>query len=311
MIIISFAIYIYYVAQANSKAKKVKEALLLKEKKEAEDKRLKELAERVKAQQLKDYLLLKEKQERETKRLKEQAQLESKRQMESFKKPSTETTNSKVASPKSKIKFRNEFIISRNEHLKKNVTAFYHTDYNGGGNWKESGTVENMIWTLKNDVNPFPLRLNQAKKKLEEILNNDLPLILNSTPCDSLTVCVVPRAKRESYYNYDQLQFSKVINGVVNNLNGFHNGIDYIKRHTDTKTTHLKGDQGGSGQLPYIGITKNTCTISREVLSKDILLIDDIYTKTINIDEDAIQALFDNGAKSVVFYAIGKTVSRF
>jgi len=40
------------------------------------------------------------------------------------------------------------------------------------------------------------------------------------------------------------------------------------------------------------------------------LLIDDIYTKSINIDEDAIQALIDKGAKSIVFYAIGKTLSR-
>ena len=45
-------------------------------------------------------------------------------------------------------------------------------------------------------------------------------------------------------------------------------------------------------------------------MGKDILLIDDIYTKTVNIDEDAIQALLDNGARSVFFYAIGKTVSK-
>jgi predicted amidophosphoribosyltransferase len=43
-------------------------------------------------------------------------------------------------------------------------------------------------------------------------------------------------------------------------------------------------------------------------LGKDILLIDDVYTCSINIDEDAIQALYDNGANSVIFYAIGKTV---
>ena len=32
------------------------------------------------------------------------------------------------------------------------------------------------------------------------------------------------------------------------------------------------------------------------------------YTQTVNIIEDAIQALFDKGARSVIFYAIGYTV---
>ena len=52
----------------------------------------------------------------------------------------------------------------------------------------------------------------------------------------------------------------------------------------------------------------NTCRISDEVIGKDILLIDDLYTKTVNIDEDVIQALLDSGAKSVFFFAIGRTV---
>ena len=65
------------------------------------------------------------------------------------------------------------------------------------------------------------------------------------------------------------------------------------------------------GDLPYVGITNATCNISDSVNGKDILLIDDIYTKTVNIDEDAIQALLNKGAKSVAFYAIGNTVLKF
>lgn len=62
--------------------------------------------------------------------------------------------------------------------------------------------------------------------------------------------------------------------------------------------------------MPYPGITKATCTISEEVRGKDILLIDDLYTEGVNIDEDAIQALLDNGAVSVIFYSLGKTLKR-
>jgi hypoxanthine-guanine phosphoribosyltransferase len=64
---------------------------------------------------------------------------------------------------------------------------------------------------------------------------------------------------------------------------------------------------GGDGDMPYPGITKHTCKISNEVKGKDILLIDDIYTRTINIDEDAIEALLEKRAKSVVFYSVAKT----
>lgn len=255
----------------------------------------------------------KEKQELEQKRIKKQrAELERKKQIEDAQKQKVKIEKFiREKEQKNKQQFQNKFIIYSNDYLKIGITAFYHSDYHSGGNWRIESTIENMIWTLKNDSSPFPLRLPRAKQQIENILSTDLPQILSSTYFNSLTVCVVPRAKKDSYYKSDQLYFRQIINDVVNKLNGFHNGTDYIKRHTNTKTTHLRGEEGGDGRLPYIGITKNTCTISKEVQNKDILLIDDIYTKSVNIDEDAIQELLDNGAKSVIFYAIGKTVSRF
>ena len=60
--------------------------------------------------------------------------------------------------------------------------------------------------------------------------------------------------------------------------------------------------------MPYAGITNDTCTLSDSIVGKNILLIDDLYTKTINIDEDCLQALIDKGAKQVYFYSVGKTI---
>ena len=57
---------------------------------------------------------------------------------------------------------------------------------------------------------------------------------------------------------------------------------------------------------PYPGITEKTCDV-KNVNRKDILLIDDLYTEGVNIDEDAIQTLLDNGATNVFFYSLGKT----
>jgi hypothetical protein len=195
--------------------------------------------------------------------------------------------------------------------LKKDINAFYHADYNGGGSWQTANSIENLIWTLKNDVDPFPERIQNVAIQLIEILHQDLPKVLQQTKISNLTVCVVPRAKAESHYRKDQLLFREIISLITDKLPNFNNGTKYIIRHTNTRTTHLdRNGEGGDGNLPYPGITKNTCTISGQVNGKHILLVDDLYTKSINIDEDAIQALLDKGANSVTFYSIGKTLSR-
>jgi hypothetical protein len=198
--------------------------------------------------------------------------------------------------------------------LKQNTNAFYHDDYNGGDceRREKIGTVENIITTLKNQFKDKSREvLKQAAINLIKILKKDLPEILQKTGRSSLTVCVVPRSKAESHYRKDQLLFREIISFVVDKLAYFENGTRYIIRHSNTRTTHLdRSGYGGDGDLPYPGITKKTCNISEGVKGKDILLIDDLYTETINIDEDAIQALLDKEANSVTFYSIGKTVSK-
>lgn len=205
-----------------------------------------------------------------------------------------------------------EFVISANNCLRHNTKAFTHSDYHGGGNWKIQGTVENMICTIKNHPDPYPQSvLNNATMRLSAILAEELPQILQATGLQNLRVCVIPRSKREDYFEDNQKLFRATIQQTIRTLNGFEDGTYDIIRHTNTATTHLsRSGRGGEGPMPYCGITKDTCTISNNVYGKDILLIDDLYTRTVNIDEDAIQALYDNGAKSVIFYAIGKTIFR-
>ena len=195
--------------------------------------------------------------------------------------------------------------------LEQDIIAFYNSDYMGGGNWRISGTIENLICTFKNDVTTYPQQtLNNAAAKLAQILKVDLPEVLRLSGKQNLRICVIPRAKRENSYRPNQLYLRDTIQFVVQQLNGLIDGTHDIIRHTDTATTHLaRRGNGGSGELPYVGITKDTCNISDDVIGQDILLIDDLYTKTVNIDEDCIQALLDKGARSVIFYSIGKTLS--
>lgn len=199
--------------------------------------------------------------------------------------------------------------------LKKDTPAYYNSDYIGGlGRHTIKGTIENLICTFKNDITRYSEEvLRAAKNHLYRILLADLPQILNDSACSSLMVCVIPRAKHENYYDKEQKLFRFVIQyAIQNGLTGYVDGTHNIIRHTDTATTHWthSGGSGGNGPMPYCGITNDTCTISG-VQGKDILLIDDLYTKKVGIDEDAIQALYDHGASSVCFYSIGRTVLKY
>ena len=199
----------------------------------------------------------------------------------------------------------------RDVFIRNATQGYYHADYASGGNWQAQGTIENMIWTFKNDTSPFPTRLPFVKQQLSQILSTDLPQILTNSHLGNLTVCVIPRSKRENFYRADQLFFRQIVSDVVNSINNFSNGTNYLIRHTNTRTTHLdRNGEGADGHLPYPGITKETCTISNEISGKDILLIDDLYTENVHIDEDAIQAVLDKGARSVIFYSVGKTMAR-
>lgn len=198
-----------------------------------------------------------------------------------------------------------EFIIySNEEYLETDIKGFYHTPYIG---YRNEGNPD-YLNDLKNTFNNFSKeKLDRSAKILYDVLNNDL---LNFDK--ELSVCVIPRSKSEKIYTNNQLLFKKVIQFLIKELN-FQDGSNYIVRHTNTKTTHLThstrgAPYAGDGDMPYPGITKNTCNISNAVRGKDILLIDGIYTKNVNIDEDAIQALLDNGANSIIFYAVGRTL---
>lgn len=201
-----------------------------------------------------------------------------------------------------------EFIINVNSYLNRNVKGFYHTDYFGYG----KSNNPDYLNTLKNDPHHTwsNYELNDAKTTLRNILDVDLLQILQTVNLNLMTICVVPRAKTDNLYNEKQLLFKSTVKSVIDELDGFEDGTEFIIRHKNTKTTHLRKPNVryvNDGPDPYEGITNETCTILPNVRGKDILLIDDIYTKKVNIDEDVIQALLDKEAKSVVFYAVGKT----
>lgn len=201
----------------------------------------------------------------------------------------------------------NKFIINANSYLSKPTTAFFHVPYTRMGN---PGNPD-YLNDLKNTFNNFSEnKLRSATQELQNALREDLPQISCSLRVNPIVVCVVPRAKAENGYRRNQQLFRATVQEeVVQLAPDLVDGTSYLRRHTNTKTTHLRNpvpNYINDGPEPYPGITEQTCDISTEIEGKNILLIDDIYTPGVNIDEDAINALLNAGAKTVTFYALGK-----
>lgn len=199
------------------------------------------------------------------------------------------------------------FTIPANLYLRRAVSAFYHTPYVRMGN---PGNPD-YLNDLKNTFNTFDTsKLKRAAQQLQYVLHGDLPHIPQGFGLDVMTVCVVPRSKAEGAYHANQLLFKSTVQEAIRGVKGLDDGIGYIRRQTNTKTTHLRNpvkNYNNDGPDPFPGITAQTCHISSNIKDKNVLLVDDIYTLGVNIDEDAIQALLDAGAHTVIFYAVGKT----
>lgn len=213
----------------------------------------------------------------------------------------------------------NKFIVEKNEYLKEDIEAYYSLDYVG---YKKPNNPD-FINHLKNTYNTeivsvLQNAVNNTMAVLKDVLEEFMDLYLCYYGLSSAVVCVVPRAKVN--YHPDQLVFKSCVEHAIKKVNKkysqefeYINGINYVARTVNTKTTHLPRDiknYDNSGSSPYPGITKDTCKISNLVKNSNILLIDDIYTKSINVDEDVIQALLDNGAEEVRFYAVAKTLQK-
>lgn len=200
-----------------------------------------------------------------------------------------------------------KFTVKANEFLDRDINGYYHQLYTGFGNPENP----EFINKLKNTFNGENYNeLLAARDMVIKILRTDIPCIIDEEESDEWLLVCVPRAKSLKSYFDSQLMFMEAIKLVAEDTFGLSDGTDCIKRVVNTRTTHLRKPTTiiNDGDYPYPGITIATCEIDKAKISgQRAILIDDIYTPSVNIDEDCIQALLDNGARQVVFYAIGYT----
>ena len=209
----------------------------------------------------------------------------------------------------------NQYTIQKNEFLDTDIKAYFNTYYVG---YKKPDNPD-FLNELKNtfDKTP-PAQLNEAATSVYKKFVEDIPQIIRENNFNECVLVGVPRSKAHSSYSTNQLLFNETIKKSYCDISKevsfckIWDGSNAIIRLKNTKTTHIRKEVNGfnnDGDKPYPGITKNTCKISEELKGKNIILIDDIYTRGVNIDEDCIQALLNVGAEKVVFYSIGFTKS--
>jgi len=187
------------------------------------------------------------------------------------------------------------------------IVGYYHDEYYG---MSSPNNRIRFVNVLKNDrLLSSPNDIARGEVMLATAIRADLARITQAHGC--LTLVGVPRSKCEASYPWAKMGLKRALRRAVSENSQLADGLDYIIRQQDTLCTHRSyWGYGGTGEGPRPGLIADTCFMSAEIAGKDILLVDDIYTPNCGIDEDAISAVLNAGARSVVFYAIGYTVSR-
>lgn len=190
---------------------------------------------------------------------------------------------------------------------KTEVHGYFHDEYYG---MSSPDNRIRFVNVLKNDLQQFSQeQILDSEKRLAAAIHADLAWITRTY--GALTLVGVPRSKSEESYPWAKMGLKRALRRAVSENALLSDGLDFIVRHTDTLCTHRSyWGYGGLGEGPRPGLLTDTCRLASGLVGCDVLLVDDIYTPNCGIDEDAMAAVLNAGARSVVFYAVGFTVSR-
>jgi len=210
------------------------------------------------------------------------------------------------------------FRIENNEFMDKQINAYAHGLYIP---YKSSyaSDLTRLILDIKGST---VCDIDAVKEKASAIIKNDLDLIITSIDKYKKSrpiIISMTRSKPDNFWEEHALQFRVSISMALKNSSvkikksneiWAIDGVNYIKRIKETQTTHLAHSKisKNNGPAPYRGITKDTCILNGDINNKYIILIDDIYTPNVCVDEDCIQYLYDNGARDVLLYVLGITI---
>lgn len=207
--------------------------------------------------------------------------------------------------------------------MRTEVDCFSHGPYYAA-RYEKHDELSRLILEVKNSFQSVEeRRVFCARDEIARIASADLDKLVQMDDHfkkNRPILVAVPRSKPDHYWSALQLQFRPALSLAIKKSaivakgtkeKWIVDGIGWIQRVVETKTTHKRKitDVENNGSEPYPGIAKDTCRLLGDVRGKSIILVDDIYTADIGIDEDCLQFLLDNGAASVVLYTLGRTTS--
>ena len=209
---------------------------------------------------------------------------------------------------------------SGNSFLGGRIQAYSHGPYYPK-RLNKGDRLSELILKVKNSFEEESLAsARQAAGEIASFVANDLGQIADANGPfggDRPIVVAVPRSKPDFYWKECQLQFREAISTGVKECplwvagkqeKWLFDGTHYLTRIQPTMTTHLrKTNRPNEGRAPYPGITRDTCRLEESVAGYPVILVDDIYTSDVGIDEDCAQYLLDMGVTKVVLYTLGKT----
>ena len=211
--------------------------------------------------------------------------------------------------------------IGANRFLRNTIECFSHGPYYAVRHGK-GDRLSKLILEIKNSfLESTEQQVRRVCDEISSIVSADLDKLVQRDDRfkkDRPVVMAVPRSKPDGCWHASQLQFRVALSLAIKKSRLVVKGgsekwiidaVDWIQRVAETKTTHKRriADGKNNGPDPYPGITRDTCQIRKSVRGRPIVLVDDIYTADVGIDEDCAQFLLDNGASSVLLYTLGKT----
>ena len=119
--------------------------------------------------------------------------------------------------------------IGLDKFLGKDIDLYFHDYYYGFSSEKNRLKYVNY---LKNDRRDYDAVIPQCEDLAAKVLAEDLSELVKLY--GPLTVCGIPRAKRDVSYPVEKMGFKRAIRKAVASNVNLSDGLDYIVRHTNT-----------------------------------------------------------------------------